>query len=138
MAFIGASQFSAPLAKRFGVAPVISAAVRFYAAMALLMFVVTLAGVDSLPVLMALLFMTFGGLGLVVPASMVLALEDHGPIAGMASALGGTLQMVTGAMVIAAMSPFFGGSVLPMVITIFLASLCAFSLSRLTFAQRKI
>ena len=69
---------------------------------------------------------------------MVLALEDHGPIAGMASALGGTLQMVTGAMVIAAMSPFFGGSVLPMVITIFLASLCAFSLSRLTFAQRKI
>ncbi len=138
MAFIGASQFSAPLAKRFGVAPVISAAVNFYAAMALLMCLVTLAGVDSLPVLMALLFMTFGGLGLVVPASMVLALEDHGPIAGMASALGGTLQMVTGAMVIAAMSPFFGGSVLPMVITIFLASLCAFSLSRLTFAQRKI
>ncbi len=32
----------------------------------------------------------------VIPSTMVLSLENHGPIAGMASALGGTLQMVTG------------------------------------------
>ena len=133
MAFIGASQFSAPLAKRFGVAPVIAGAVRFYALMALIALLTTLAGIDQIAVLMALLFLTFAGLGLVIPASMVLALEDHGPIAGMASALGGTLQMVTGAVVIAAMSPFFNGTVLPMVATIFAASLAAFSLSILTF-----
>eukprot|EP01037_Dinobryon_pediforme_P002426 gene2426-2461_t len=137
MAFIGASQFSAPLAKRFGVAPVISGAVNFYAVMALLLFVTTLLGFDRLPVLMSLLFLTFTGLGLVIPASMVLALDDHGPIAGMAAALGGTLQMVTGAVVIAVMSPFFDGSVLPMVTAIFIASICAFILARLTFGQQK-
>jgi DHA1 family bicyclomycin/chloramphenicol resistance-like MFS transporter len=34
---------------------------------------------------MALLFMTFAFLGLVIPSTMVLALDEHGPIAGMAS-----------------------------------------------------
>ena len=48
------------------------------------------------PLLMALLFCAFACLGLVIPSTMVLSLEDHGPIAGMASALGGTLQMVAG------------------------------------------
>ena len=57
-----------------------------------------------------LLFCAFACLGLVVPTTMVLALEEHGPIAGMASALGGTLQMVTGAVVIVVASLFFDGT----------------------------
>ena len=48
----------------------------------------------SLPVLGALLFIGFGFLGLVIPTTSVMALEDHGEIAGAASALMGTLQMV--------------------------------------------
>ncbi len=47
-----------------------------------------------------MLFVAFAWLGLVIPSTMVLSLEDHGPIAGMASALGGTLQMITGAIMI--------------------------------------
>ena len=54
---------------------------------------------------MLLLFCAFANLGLVVPTTAVLSLEDHGPIAGMASALGGTLQMVTGAVVIVDREP---------------------------------
>ena len=69
-----------------------------YAAFAVALLAVTLAGVDSLAVLMVLLFFAFACLGLVIPATMVLALDEHGPIAGMASALGGTLQMVAGAV----------------------------------------
>ena len=68
----------------------------------------TLAGVDSLPVLMALLFVGFSFLGLVIPTTMVLALDEHGPIAGMASALGGTLQMLTGGVLIVVASCFNG------------------------------
>jgi len=42
---------------------------------------------------------------------MVLALDEHGPIAGMAAALGGTLQMLLGAAMIVVASVFFDGTV---------------------------
>jgi DHA1 family bicyclomycin/chloramphenicol resistance-like MFS transporter len=90
------------------------------------------SGVTGLAVLMTLLFLAFAWLGLVIPSTMVLALEEHGPIAGMASALAGTLQMLTGAAVIALVSVFFDGTALPMVTTIALCALAAFVLSWLT------
>jgi MFS transporter, DHA1 family, multidrug resistance protein len=130
--FIGASQFSATLSRRFGVSRVVSIAVASYTAMAVLLFVITAAGVADLAVLMTLIFLAFTWLGLVIPLTMVLALEEHGRIAGMASALGGTLQMLTGAAVIVAVSLFFNGTALPMVATIALCALAAFTLSRFT------
>jgi DHA1 family bicyclomycin/chloramphenicol resistance-like MFS transporter len=130
--FIGASQFSARLAIRFGIARVVMTAVTLYAAMAVLLFATTLAGVDSLPVLMTMLFLAFACLGLVIPSTMVLALEEHGPIAGMASALGGTLQMLTGGAMIAIVSVFFDGTPLPMVATIALCAVGALVLSLAT------
>jgi MFS transporter, DHA1 family, multidrug resistance protein len=130
--FIGASQFSATLSRRFGMSRVVSIAVASYTAMAVLLFVITAAGVADLAVLMTLIFLAFTWLGLVIPLTMVLALEEHGRIAGMASALGGTLQMLTGAAVIVAVSLFFNGTALPMVATIALCALAAFTLSRFT------
>ena len=118
--------------RRFGVARVVSIAVASYTAMAVLLFVITAAGVADLAVLMTLIFLAFTWLGLVIPLTMVLALEEHGRIAGMASALGGTLQMLTGAAVIVAVSLFFNGTALPMVATIALCALAAFTLSRFT------
>ena len=82
--------------------------------------------------------LAFAGLGLVIPATMVLALEDHGPIAGMASALAGTLQMLTGAAIIFVVSVFFDGTALPMVATIALCALVAFTLSGLTLHAGKM
>jgi DHA1 family bicyclomycin/chloramphenicol resistance-like MFS transporter len=134
--FIGASQFSANLATRFGIARVVSTAVSCYAAIAVLLFAVTLGGVDSLPVLMAMLFFAFACLGLVIPSTMVLALEEHGPIAGMASALGGTLQFLTGAVMIVVSGAFFDGTAFPMVATIVVCALGAFMLARLTLRGR--
>jgi len=66
---------------------------------------------------------------------MVLALDDHGPIAGMASALGGTLQMVAGGILIVVVSYFYDGTSLPMVTTIALCAVGAFILARLTLGQ---
>ncbi|MDB5630655.1 MAG: Bcr/CflA family drug resistance efflux transporter, partial [Tardiphaga sp.] len=63
---------------------------------------------------------------LVIPSTMVLSLEDHGPIAGIASALGGTLQMVTGAIMIGVVSVFFNGTPTPMVVTIAICAVAAF------------
>ncbi len=136
--FIGTSQFSAQLAARFGLARVVSTAINFYAAMAVLLFATTAAGMTGLGILMTLLFFAFSGFGLVLPAIMVLALEDHGPIAGMAAALGGTLQMLTGAAIMAAVSLFFDGTALPMVAAIALCALAAFALCRLTLRAGKM
>jgi DHA1 family bicyclomycin/chloramphenicol resistance-like MFS transporter len=133
--FIGASQFSATLGMRFGIARVVSAAVAAYALLAVVLFAVTLAGVDDLAVLMVLLFLAFAWLGLVIPSTMVLALDDHGPIAGMASALGGTLQMVTGGVMIVIVSAFYDGTALPMVTMIAACAVGAFILSRLTLRR---
>lgn len=134
--FIGASQFSGFLAARFGIARVVSVAVTCYAVLSVALFAVVAAGVDNLAVLIAMLFVAFAWLGLVIPSTMVLSLEDHGPIAGMASALGGTLQMVTGAVMIAVASSFFNGTSLPMVATIAACAVVAFILTRLTLGRR--
>lgn len=130
--FIGASQFAAKLGTRFGMAQVVYAAAALFAAFASVLFVLTVAGFDNLAVLIGLLFVAFACLGLVIPSTMVLALEAHGPIAGMASALGGTLQMVTGGIMIVVVSLFFDGTALPMVTTIALCAVGAFALSALT------
>jgi DHA1 family bicyclomycin/chloramphenicol resistance-like MFS transporter len=135
--FIGASQFSGFLAARFGIARVVSVAVTCYAVLSVALFAVVAAGVDNLAVLIVMLFVAFAWLGLVIPSTMVLSLEDHGPIAGMASALGGTLQMVTGAVMIAVASSFFNGTSLPMVATIAACAVAAFILTRLTLGPRK-
>lgn len=134
--FIGASQFAARLGTRVGMARVVATAVSGFAAMAAALFVVTIAGVDSLTVLAVFLFLAFACLGLVIPSTMVLSLEEHGPIAGMASALGGTLQFVTGAVMIVVVSVFFDGTAVPMVTTIAACALGALILARLTLGSR--
>ncbi|EGP08830.1 Bcr/CflA-like drug resistance transporter [Bradyrhizobiaceae bacterium SG-6C] len=137
ISFIGASQFSGYLAERFGIARVVSVAVSCFTVATLALFAITAAGVDSLAVLVVMLFIANAWLGLVIPSTMVLSLEDHGPIAGMASALGGTLQMITGAVMIAAASAFFNGTALPMVATIAVCAVAAFILTRLTLRSGK-
>ena len=136
--FIGASQFSAHLGARHGMAKVVLTAVSLYTMSALILFGVTAAGVDSLGVLIALLFIAFACLGLVIPSTMVLALEEHGPIAGMASALGGTLQMVTGGVMIVIVSLFDNKTALPMVTTIALCAGGALALSLATLRRREL
>jgi DHA1 family bicyclomycin/chloramphenicol resistance-like MFS transporter len=135
--FIAASQFAATLGIRFGTARVVMAATAIYASFILMLFGLMASGVDSLPVMVVFLFLGFTFLGLVIPSTMVLALEDHGPIAGIAASLAGTLQMVTGGAVIAIASAFFDGTALPMVTIIAISACCALALSLVTLWQRR-
>jgi DHA1 family bicyclomycin/chloramphenicol resistance-like MFS transporter len=68
---------------------------------------------------------------------MVLALEEHGPIAGLASALGGTLQLLTGGVMIVIVSLFYDGTARPMVATIALCAIGALALSIATLGLRR-
>jgi DHA1 family bicyclomycin/chloramphenicol resistance-like MFS transporter len=133
--FIGAAQFAGVLARRFGIQRVVKSAVAGFAAFSILLLAGTLAGFDSLPFLMTMLVLSFTCLGLVIPSTAVLALDHHGPIAGMASALMGTLQLLVGAVVIGLVSAFFDGTQLPMALAIATCATGAFALSRLTLRQ---
>jgi DHA1 family bicyclomycin/chloramphenicol resistance-like MFS transporter len=102
---------------------------------ALALFVAFAAGIDSLALLTTLVFLSCGFNGLVVPITSVMALDEHGEIAGTASALLGTLQMVTGALVMACIAPFVNGTAMPMVTGIAACTGIAFVLARLTLKR---
>ncbi len=133
--FFGASQIAGPVGNRFGMIPVLRLAVTGFMAFTALLFVLGLMGLASLPVVMACLFCGNACLGLVIPASMVMALDPHGEIAGMASSLGGTLQMVTGGMMMVLAGLFADGTVLPMLAAIAVCGLVAFLLAMLILRQ---
>jgi DHA1 family bicyclomycin/chloramphenicol resistance-like MFS transporter len=116
--FFGASQLAASFGERFGMARVIRNAVAGFAAATLVLLVLTLAGLGSLPVIIAMLFLGNACLGLVIPTTMVMALDPHPDIAGLASSLGGTLQMLAGGAMITLAGPFFDGTATPMVAAI--------------------
>ena len=134
-AFIGASQFTGKLTGRYGLAPVVKVAVTSYAAVMVILLVVNLLGLDQLPLMLALLFVGYGFLGLVVPTTAVLALDDHGRIAGTASALMGTLQFVTGAIVMATVGQFVDGTARPMVAGIAGCAVIAFAMAWMTLGR---
>lgn len=136
--FFGASQMAAGMGDRYGLARVVSAAVSGFLFFTALLFALVLAGYGSLYVLVGLLLCANACLGLVIPPVMVMALDNHGDIAGLASSLGGTLQMLTGGAMVAAAGPFFDGTALPMVAAIMLCALAAFVLSRLVLSSRTV
>jgi len=136
--FIGMSQFASRFGTRFGMSRVVMGAVIAYAGFAVLLLALTLAGFTALWVLIPLLFVSFAFLGLVIPSTMVLSLDNHGSIAGSASALGGTLQMLTGGAVIALAGLFFDGTSLPMVATIALTAAIALAVTVATLRPREL
>jgi MFS transporter, DHA1 family, multidrug resistance protein len=115
VSFFGVAQAAGPLIERFGLTAVVRAAVTGLAAVLLALFALFAAGFQSLWLMAAGLFLAYGFLGLVVPATGVMAMDANGDLAGAASALMGALQMVTGAAVMALAGLFANGSPLPMV-----------------------
>ncbi|MCR6636771.1 multidrug effflux MFS transporter [Devosia sp.] len=132
VSFIGVSQLTGVLTRRYGLNAIVRTAVTGYVVTMLALVVIYLAGFNQLPVLATLLFVGYGFLGLVIPTTAVLALDGHGEIAGTASALMGTLQLVTAAVVMGVVGSFFDGTAQPMVIGIAACAAIAFVLTRLT------
>nr|WP_308915208.1 multidrug effflux MFS transporter [Jannaschia sp. LMIT008] len=129
LGFFAASQLAAPLGMRVGMARMVLVATLGFAAMAVLTFGAVLVFGASLPLVVGGLFLANAFLGLVVPSTMVMALDPHGEIAGLASSLGGTLQMVAGGAAVAASAPFFDGTATPMLAAIALCGVAASALA---------
>ena len=127
--FIGASQFAGKLAHRFGNVRVVYWSVAGFGLSMCAGSALNFAGVDTLASLIVMLMIGFGFLGLVMPAVSVMALDHHGEIAGAASALMGTLQMVSGALVIVVMGPFVDGTARPMLAGIAVVAVLTWALA---------
>jgi MFS transporter, DHA1 family, multidrug resistance protein len=136
VAFFAMAQLTGWLTERYGLARVVRLAVAGYASMMLILLAVMAGGAERLDVLVVGLFLGFGFLGLVIPSTAVLALEEHGEIAGTASALMGTLQFVTGAVAMGVAGLFFDGTPLPMVAGIAVAAVIALVLTQATLGRR--
>ncbi len=124
--FFSASQIAGPLAERIGIYRVITLGVAVFLTCASITTALVSMGQGSLPVIIAGLLLGNAGLGLVVPTTSVMALDAHGAIAGLAASLGGTLQMVTGGVMIIVSGLFFDGTALPMLgVILSCAATCA-------------
>lgn len=129
--FFGTSQLAAGLGLRFGAPRVVAVATAGFAAVTLGLAGVAALGADGFWVVAGGLFVANAFLGLVIPTTMVMALDAHGDVAGMASSLGGTLQMLAGGLMIGLSGPFFDGTALPMLVAIAVCGGVAFVLSRM-------
>lgn len=136
--FFAASQLAANFGERFGMAATVLGAALGFLFFTGLLLLITLAGYGSLYVIVAMLFLANGCMGLIIPTTMVMALDDHGDMAGLASSLGGTLQMLAGGVMVLIASPFFDGTALPMVIAISICGLLAFILAKLVLGRAQV
>lgn len=134
--FFAASQAAGTLGLRYGAKRVLTVASAGFALSTLVLLGLALLGLVTLPVCIGGLFVANAFLGLVIPTTMVMALDDHGDIAGLASSLGGTLQMLAGGAMIAAAGPFFDGSATPMLAAIAICGVLSFAMGRLALARR--
>lgn len=135
--FFASSQAAGPLGLRLGAKRVMVWATFGFFAFTATLFALGLMGLATLTVCIAGLFLANACLGLIIPTTMVMALDEHGDIAGLASSLGGTLQMLAGGLMIAASGPFFDGTATPMLGAIATCGVLALVLSRLALAPRR-
>jgi DHA1 family bicyclomycin/chloramphenicol resistance-like MFS transporter len=127
--FFSASQAAGPLGARYGMVQVMRTAIFGFASVTMALTLVVAIGGGTLYVIIAGLALGNACLGLVIPTTMVMALDEHGDIAGLASSLGGTLQMLVGGVMMVLSAQFFNGTALPMVAAIALCALAALGLS---------
>jgi DHA1 family bicyclomycin/chloramphenicol resistance-like MFS transporter len=132
LSFFAVSQATGFLVGRFGLPRVVRAAVTGYVVAMLALLGLFLAGFDSIWVLAILMFIAFGFLGLVLPSTSVLAMEEQGEIAGSASALMGTLQLVIASVVMGIVGSFANGTALPMVIAFAACAVAALVITLMT------
>jgi len=124
-AFFATAQLNGYLGKRFGMMATIKPSAICFAIVMTTLAILVACGIDHLLVLCGVLFIGNSFIGILLPTVSVLALEEHGEIAGTAASLMGTLQLVAGAAAIAISGAFADGTPTAMMTGIATASLVA-------------
>lgn len=136
VSFFGVSQISGWMTEKYGLRRTIRLAVYGFASVMIAMWAIMATGFESLALMTVALFIGYGTLGLVIPTSSVLAMEEHGEIAGTASALMGTLHMITGVAAMTVSGFFVNGLPLPMMTGIAACAAIALLLTLVTLKPR--
>ncbi|MEN2473459.1 multidrug effflux MFS transporter [Burkholderia sp. GS2Y] len=134
--FFTAAQFNGALCEHFGIERVIKVSVNVCGSVLLILLAYYVAIGDRLWVLIALYALASAFMGIVIPTTGVRAMEQHGHIAGTASALLGTVQILTGAAATAVVGWFASDSPLPMIAGMTTCGLIAIGLSWMTLGGR--
>lgn len=129
-AFFAGMQLAGRMTERFGLRAVVKTSLAAYAAVLLALTALVASGAESLPLVISMLFVGYSFIGLMLPGASVLAMARHGDIAGTASSLMNSLQLVTGTAIMAISGYFANGTPLPMVVGI---AACATAASALAF-----
>jgi DHA1 family bicyclomycin/chloramphenicol resistance-like MFS transporter len=135
VSFFGVSQMSGWLTGKYGLKRTIRFAVYGFASVMIAMWAIMATGFESLAAMTVALFIGYGLLGLVIPTTSVLAMEEHGEIAGTASSLMGTLHMVTGVAAMTVSGLFANGLPLPMMTGIAACAAIALLLTLMTLKR---
>jgi DHA1 family bicyclomycin/chloramphenicol resistance-like MFS transporter len=135
VSFFSVSQATGWLVRRFGLSRVVKLAVSGYAACMLSLLAVYLSGIDSVFVLGGFMFVAFGFLGLVLPSTSVLAMEEQGAIAGSASSLMGTIQMIVSSLAMSITGEFADGTARSMVVAFAVCALAALTITFVTLRR---
>ena len=117
-----ANQFSARLMARVGPVLLIRGATLMYAVFAVLLLAIFLAGGGSFWLMAGMLLVVNMFFGFFAPASAVLALEEHGEIAGVAASFSGMMQMLIATVAMTVGGMLFNGTAIPMLSVI---AICA-------------
>jgi DHA1 family bicyclomycin/chloramphenicol resistance-like MFS transporter len=133
---IGGAQFAPNLMRRLGPERLIRLASALLAVAALIPLAAELAHLNSLPVLLAALFVAVTAISQIGTPAMVLALRDYGHAAGAASALLGSFQIASGAVASGAVAAFADGSSMPMIAALAACGVGAFLLFALALRAR--
>ena len=133
--FFSASQLAGPMADRIGLARTVLIGVTVFAVFGVFLAILAMTISLSLWIVIGLLFLANAGLGLVIPTTMVMALDPHGQIAGLASSLGGTIQLMAGGILIVLVGPFFNGTAAPMILAIAACGMGALLTARWTLGN---
>ena len=136
LGLIAASQIAANLGARFGAVAVVFWSSTCFAVNGLVLLALFALHLGSFPILVAMICLGNVFLGLILPTSVVLALENHGPIAGTAAALSGSLQNVIAAFAMAASSITFDGTPISLVAAIAVCGILSFSFAFATLRKR--
>jgi DHA1 family bicyclomycin/chloramphenicol resistance-like MFS transporter len=129
-ALIGAAQLVAGLMQRFGAPRLVKTACAVYAAIAVVLAVLTALHLAPLPVMLGLVFASIACMGLVNAPTAVIAMEPNADVAGAASALMGALQFTCGAAAAGLTSLLADGTALPMVGVMAACAIVGATLSR--------
>ncbi|AKI98509.1 DHA1 family bicyclomycin/chloramphenicol resistance-like MFS transporter [Archangium gephyra] len=114
MGFICASQLNRRLLARRSPERIAVSGSLFMLLMGAALLVLAVSGLGRVYTLAPALFLFIASIGFVTPNAAALALEEHGPRAGVASAVLGSLQFAVSAAASAAVGLFNDGGMLPM------------------------